>query len=123
MIREDIIAKLEKFRLVDKYIAFRELQPSIILSTYDHREIINSILNNCSRDLLLLYQSSELKPKKSFLKKVFVKCMSEITGATVSTEDKEFAYDICWRLAEMIGADIRQTTGNRKWGYRKGKSN
>lgn len=123
MTRQEIIAKLEKFRLVDKYAAFRELQPTIIFSTHDHREIINNILNVCSRDLLLLYKSEERRIKKNALKKIFVKCMTDISQAAVSTEDKEFAYDICWRLAEMIGADMRQTTGNRKWGYKKGKSN
>ncbi|MGN6566356.1 MAG: hypothetical protein ACTHJ0_00310 [Flavipsychrobacter sp.] len=55
------------------------------------------------------------------MKQVFVRCMIDISQAAVSTEDREFAYDICWRLAEMIGADIRQTTGNRKWGYKNGK--
>lgn len=123
MTREETIAKLEKFRLVDKYTAFRELQPAVIFSTYDHREIINNILNTCSRELLQLYKSTELKPKKPILKKAFVNCMNEITKANVSTEDKEFAYDICWRLAEMIGADMRRNTGNRKWGYRKGGGN
>ncbi|MBS1689588.1 MAG: hypothetical protein JSS96_12750 [Bacteroidetes bacterium] len=123
MTREETIAKLEKFRLVDKYTAFMELQPAVIFSTYDHREIINDILNACSRDLLQLYRPTELKPKKSLMKKAFVSCMTEITKASVSTEDKEFAYDICWRLAEMIGADMRRNTGNRKWGYKKGGSN
>lgn len=118
--KADIIAKLSKFRMVDKYRTFYSIQPYALFFGDDQRDKVDDMLNDCCRGLIKLYKEKEgrKKPTKTSLKKVCIACMDQITDAPISTESREFAYELCWYLSEIVEVDLLKTSARRRWGFR-----
>lgn len=112
-----IINKLSKFRLVDKYTTFHEAMPhSFKASPYQH-QLVSDILNNCSKELIQLFLSAKKLPLKTPLKKVLHIHMELIAHADLDAANKEFAYKLCWYLAEKVSVNLPKQTAKKYWGY------
>jgi hypothetical protein len=110
------LEKLYSFKGMDKYAVFGKAQPGIINANEDQQQIINDILDNCCKELVIEIESVQ-KPTKSSLKDIITKCMQNIANAEVNTENKDFGYHLCYFLAEKTGLDIWRNSDTKIWGY------
>ena len=110
------VEKLWAFKQADKYQVFREVQPEIIFTAEDRRKIISDILDNCSTELIQLLQSNSRLPQTE-LKKVITAYMDEISKAAVDNANKDFAYELCWYLSEIVGLKWKANSERKTWGY------
>lgn len=116
--KEDIIEKLTKFRLVDKYATFYEAMPEIRFADSTQRAIVSDILDNCTKELICLFRIAEKKkPRKTDLKKVLQLHMDLIAHSILDEENKEFGYKLCWFLAEKAAVNLPRQTAKKYWGY------
>jgi hypothetical protein len=116
MNKKQKLEKLYSFRGMDKYAVFGKAQSGIIHTNEDQQQIINNILDNCCKELVIEIESVQ-KPTKSSLKDIITKCMQSIANAEVNTENKDFGYHLCYFLAEKIGLDIWRYSDTKIWGY------
>lgn len=115
--KEAIIEKLTKFRLVDKYLAFHEIMPGTFHADKQQQLIVSDILDNCAKELIYLYKEAKKNPLKSHLKKVIFLHMELITHSLLDTANKEFAFRLCWFLAEKTATHLPKQTAKKYWGY------
>lgn len=115
--KEEIIEKLTKFRMVDKYAAFCEVLLEVRFSHVEERVIVSEILNSCTKELICLFNAAKKKPRKTDLKKILKLHMDLISHAAVDEENKEFAYKLCWFLAEKTEVNLPKQTAAKHWGY------
>ncbi len=118
MTREATIEKLEKFKFADKFATFYRIRPTVLLSPDDQQDTASSILDNCCRQLIKLYRQAKKKPTKANLKRELIKCMNELHKADITAENKDFAYELCWYLCEIVGIDFKKMTSTKKWGFK-----
>lgn len=112
----EIRSKLNDFKKVDKYETFYKILPAVEFSPEDQKSIVSDILNNCCDDFITLHDADK-KPLQSSLKKVFIKCMNELTIANIDTPNREFGYELCWYLSEKVGLKLKKTSENKIWGF------
>lgn len=115
--KEEIIQKLTKFRLVDKYRSFHEVMPHYFHADASLRTIVTDIIDNCAKELLFLFNVAKKKPTKANLKKVLLLHMNLISHAALDEPNKEFAYKLCWFLAEKVEVSLAKQTAKKYWGY------
>lgn len=116
--KEEIIEKLVKFRLVDKYSAFGEAMPEIRFAAIAEKILVSDILNNCTKELIHLFRTAEKKkPRKTDLKKVLKLHMDILSHAAIDDENREFGYMLCWFLAEKAEVNLPKQTAQKYWGY------
>lgn len=118
MTKEQIIEKLEKFKFADKFATFYRIRPTVLLAEDDQQDTISAILDSCCRELIKLYRAAQKKPTKASLKKECLKCMNSIYKSSVRQENKDFAYELCWYICEIVGVDFKKMTTSKKWGYK-----
>lgn len=118
MTKEQIIEKLEKFKFADKFATFYRIRPTVLLAEDDQQDTISAILDNCCRELIKLYRATQKKPTKASLKKECLNCMNFIYKSSVRQENKDFAYELCWYLCDIVGVDFKKMTTSKKWGYK-----
>ncbi len=118
MTKAAIIEKLEKFKFADKFATFYRIQPTVLLAADDQQDIISGILDDCCKELIKLYRAAKKNPTKLSMRKEIVKCMNTIYKAAVRQENKDFAYELCWYIAEIAGVNIKKIASNKKWGYK-----
>ena len=118
MTGEQITEKLGKFKFSDKFVTFYRIQPTVLLSADDQQDLVSEILNNCCRELIKLYNGAKKLPTKASLKKECIKCMNELYKADITEENRDFAYELCWYLCEIIGIDFKKISASKKLGYR-----
>jgi len=117
--KDAIIEKLEKFKFADKFATFYRIRPNVLLAEDDQQDAVSVILDDCCRELIKLYRAAKKKPTKTSLKKVCMQCMNTLYKATVREENKDFAYELCWYVCEIVGVDFKKMTSSKKWGYKK----
>ncbi len=115
--RKEIIEKLTKFRMVDKYAAFYEALPDVRFAHASQRAIVSDLLNNCAKELIYLFTTAKKKPRKTDLKNVLKCHMDLISHAALDEVNKEFAYKLCWFLAEKAEVNLPKQTAAKYWGY------
>lgn len=115
--KEEIIRKLTKFRQVDKYQSFHEVMPHRFLASSEQRSLVTEILDNCAKELVYLYRTAKKNPTKLNLKKVIQLHMNLIAHAALDETNKEFAYKLCWFLAEKVAVNFPKQTAQKYWGY------
>ena len=114
--KKDLLTLIKKFKLVGKYKTFYRIAPGVMFASHDQMIIVENLLNDCSRELINILESQK-RPRKTDMKKACVICMDAITAAAISTENREFAYELCWYLADKTRIDLIKTSGKKKWGY------
>lgn len=114
--KEEILLKLYTFHRADKYATFAKAQPGIINTADNHKETVSKILNDCCRALINLYESSSI-PAKASLKLVIMDCMDALTFADIDIENRDFAYELCWFLAEKTGINLKLRSDTKIWGF------
>jgi hypothetical protein len=112
----DILNKLYAFKTVDKYDAFQSIQPDIILTNEAYKIIVSDLLDSCCKQLISLFETTK-KPTKLSLKQCITKCMSSIAKADIDSENRDFGYELSWFLAEKVGLNLKQSSGDKIWGY------
>ena len=115
--KEEIVEKLSKFRQVDKYTAFHEALPEVRYATAAQRHTVTDLLNNCAKELVWLFQSAKKMPRKTDMKKVLQIHMNLVAHSALDEENKEFAYKLCWFLAEKVEVNLPKQTAKKYWGY------
>lgn len=116
MALKNSLEKLEAFKLADKYEAFCEVLPDVFYAIDDQKETISKLLNACAAELISILQNNK-KPPKLVLKKVIAKWMDEISLAKVDNTNKDFAYELCWYLSDIIGSKLKLSSESHGWGY------
>ncbi|HTN47709.1 MAG TPA: hypothetical protein VL098_15275 [Flavipsychrobacter sp.] len=115
--KEEIVQKLTKFRLVDKYHAFHEVMPHAFHADAGQRSVTTEILDNCAKELVFLFNTAKKKPAKALIKKVLQLHMELIAHSVLDEANKEFAYRLCWFLAEKAETSLSKQTAKKYWGY------
>ena len=72
--KEQTIAKLYRFREIDKYRTFYKILPAVIHTTKEDRDMITDLLDESCKKLLQLFKADK-KPHRSSLKKAINDCM------------------------------------------------
>ncbi|MBA3827538.1 MAG: hypothetical protein H0X33_01235 [Taibaiella sp.] len=119
MLQGAIVAKLRKFKMVDKYRTFYKVQPYALFAGDDQHDTVTLLLDDCCRELIKLYEAAKKKPTKTSLKKTCSQCMNELMKAPINTENREFGYELCWYLSEIVQVDLLKTSSSKKWGYKR----
>ncbi len=83
---------------------------------YFHKKIVTEILNDCAKELILLFNIPK-KPAKTAIKKILQQCMNDLFRAQIDDENREFAYQLGWFLAEKTGVELPKRTEKKVWGY------
>lgn len=113
MTREEIIEKLTKFKLVNKYEAFYEILPEVRRTPYEQQLVVNSILNNCCKNILNLFEQNDRKITKTSIKKIIFQTMDELALAAIDDANREFAYQLGWFIADKTGVDLRKGSAKK----------
>lgn len=116
MKQQKVIEQLEKFRRVDKYETFHKIYPPVRHAGDDHKDVVSDILDHCAAQLIALLEQPK-KPTKTALKKAIADAMDAIAHAPVSTDIKEFGYELAWYLSEKAGLNMKLMSENKVWGY------
>ena len=115
--KEEIKQKLSKFRLVDKYQSFHEILPEVRYADSQQKATVAEVLDNCAKELLVLWNLAKKRPTKATMKKVLQIHMNLISHAALDELNKEFAYRLCWFLAEKVDVNLPKQTAAKYWGY------
>ncbi len=110
------IEKLWAFKQADKYVVFREVMEEISFTPDDQKKAITEILDNCCNELIRLLEA-EKKVLKTTLKKVIISHMDIISSSRVDNANKDFAYELCWYLSEIVGLQFKTSSESRTWGF------
>lgn len=113
---KETIEQLYKIRFVDKYDTFKQLIPGIEDTPEQEKEIIVKLVEDCCTALINLY-SLRKKPAVPAVRSALLKHMDMISYAQVSTENRDFGYELCWYIAEKTGVTIRKYTETKVYGY------
>ena len=114
--KKELLMLIKKFKLVGKYKTFYKIEPGVMFTSHDQMIIVENLLNNCCRDLINILEVQK-RPRKTDIKIACINCMDGITNANINTENREFAYELCWYLAEKSGIDLVRASAKKKWGY------
>lgn len=111
-----IIEKLRKIRWVDKYHTFSKIVPGVETTPEKEQEIIIRLLEDCCTELIRLYLAKK-PPTVAVIRTTILRYMDLISYANVSTENRDFGYELCWYIAEKTGISIRKYTETKVYGY------
>jgi hypothetical protein len=115
--RDETIAFIEKFRWIDKHEAFQNLMPPVVHTTDEQKDLLNEVLRKCCIDLLAIYRSKKTSVPKMQVRLILSHCMDEIARAKLTTDNKDFGYELCWYLSEKLGIDLKKSSYGKIWGY------
>jgi len=115
--KQEVIDKLTKFRLVDKYQSFHEVMPYSFHADEAQRNTVTEVLDNCAKELLFLFKQAKKKPTKVNLKKVLQQHLTIISHLAVNESNKEFAYKLVWFLSEKVAVQLNKQSAKKYWGY------
>jgi hypothetical protein len=110
------IEKLAKFKLCEKYKTFAEAMPGIQFEAKDQQEIIECILNDCCKALMQLLEQNNACSQNS-LKEVISTAMNAIEESKAGTFNKDFGYELCWYLSDVVGLKYKINSERKPWGY------
>ena len=110
------LEKLYAFKMADKYLVFREVLDEISQTPEDQKKIISQILDECCQELTRRLET-EKKPLKSTLKGIVSACMETISLSKTDNANKDFAYELCYYLAEIVGLKFKNLSEGKAWGY------
>ncbi|MBW7914976.1 MAG: hypothetical protein H3C54_15025 [Taibaiella sp.] len=111
-----IIEQLRKIRWVDKYHTFGKIVPGVDTTPEKEQEIIIGLLEDCCTELIRLYLAKK-PPTVAVIRTTILRYMDLISYANVSTENRDFGYELCWYIAEKTGISIRKYTETKVYGY------
>lgn len=100
----EVITKLIEFRECDKFQVYGHLQPAVENSTEEDKKYINEEMNSCVSQLLP--QLAQNNISDSDLKKIVRNSLEKIEDAFLDTEDREFCYELYFKIGEILGIDI-----------------
>lgn len=117
-----IIERLRKIRWVDKYHTFHKIVPGVEHTPDDQQNIIIQLVEDCCTELIRLY-SAKKKPTVAIVRSTIMKYMDNIAYTNVSSENRDFGYELCWYIAEKANINIRKYTDTKIYGYWKVENN
>ncbi len=102
--KEEIKLNLQNFLASDKFEIYGHLQPAVSNSTEEDKDYISKEFDFCVNELL---QHVELKtPTDEGLKTIIRSSVDRIEDSGIDTEDREFCYELFYKLGEIFGIDI-----------------
>ena len=101
---DQVRIQLVEFKECDKFKIYGHLQPAVANSTEKDKRYIIEEMNLCADQLLKHLEQD--KPKDSDLKKIVRNSMEKIEDAELDTEDREFCYELYFKIGKTLGIDI-----------------
>lgn len=101
---ENIRVELEDFIAVDKFKEYQHLQPAVENSNEETKEFVNTEMNVCCMELL--QRLNEEKFNEQDLKEIVRSSLKKIEDHYLDTEDREFCYELYFKIGEILGIDI-----------------
>ncbi len=103
----NIKSQLTQFINLDKFKEYQHLQSTVENSTEQDKKFINDEINKCCKELL---QELNKTPTDDNLKKIVRDSIEKIEVAMLDTEDREFCYELYFKIGEILGIDIEDKT-------------
>jgi len=100
----EIRTKLLEFRDCDNFQVFGHLQPAVENSTEEDKKYVNDEMNSCVNQLLIQLEEDNISD--SNLKKTVRDSLERIEDAYLDTEDREFCYELYFKIGEILGIDV-----------------
>lgn len=105
---EEIKTKLIAFRECDKFATYHDLHPTMQNSDEQQKKIVNDEMNRCCDELLEHLNSNQ--PEDDKAKQIVRDSLNRIEGAFIDTEEREFSYELYFKIGNMLGIDIQDNS-------------